>query len=371
MKNILVLGAGLVGKAIVNNLAQSHNVTVTDLSEESLQKVKNKTPQAATYKLSVSNYSELKPLVQKADLVVNATPGSIGYKTLEYIISQQKNVVDISFFPEDALALSNLAKECGVTAIVDCGVAPGIPNLVIGYYNSIESLDEVNFCVGGLPRKRIWPYQYKAPFSPSDVLEEYVRPARYVKDGQLVLAPALSEPELINFAEVGTLEAFLTDGVRSLIKTLPNIPNMKEKTLRYPGHIELMRVFRESGFFELKEIDLAGVRIKPRDLTAKLLFEQWKLNEDEPEFTILDIEMKTKQGKNIKYHLYDEYHQTTGFSSMARTTGYTACAFVELLLNNEIQIKGVLPPELVATKKSVFDFVLKYLEDREITISVI
>src|SRR5207244_3412258 len=109
------------------------------------------------------------------------------------------------------------------------------------------------------------PYQYKAPFAPLDVVEEYTRPARMVENGQQVTRPALSETELIDFEPVGTLEAFNTDGLRSLLTTI-DAPNMKEKTLRWPGHAELMRVLRETGYFDKREITLRdGQRVRPLD----------------------------------------------------------------------------------------------------------
>ena len=120
-----------------------------------------------------------------------------------------------------------------VTAIVDFGVAPGIPNLLLGYHQNTMKIDVYKCYVGGLPKKRTMPFQYKAPFSPVDVIEEYTRPARYVVNGEIVVKEALSEPEFLEFDEIGTLEAFNTDGLRSLLFT-NDIPNKIEKTLRYP-----------------------------------------------------------------------------------------------------------------------------------------
>ena len=124
----------------------------------------------------------------------------MGYQTLQEIISAGKNVVDISFFPEDPFGLDDLAREKGVTAIVDCGVAPGLCNIIAGYVAEKISEPSYYHCyVGGLPEIREWPYEYKAVFSPTDVLEEYTRPARLIENGQEVVYPALSGVELIRF----------------------------------------------------------------------------------------------------------------------------------------------------------------------------
>ena len=247
---VIVLGAGLVGAPMALDLAKGSEfkVTVADISRKNLDKFKD--DNIATVEMDLDNEAALIEVLKNHDLVLNAVPGFMGYRTTERILRAGKNVVDISFFPEDALELDGLAKENGVTAIVDCGVAPGMSNILPGYVDSIlDKTDSILIYVGGLPKVRELPYEYKAVFSPIDVIEEYTRPARYIENGKLVTMPALSEPELLHFDKVGTLETFNSDGIRSLAKTMPHIPNIKEKTLRYPGHIRLMEIMREAGFF--------------------------------------------------------------------------------------------------------------------------
>jgi len=141
-------------------------------------------------------------------------------------------------FPGNPLELEPVAKEQKLTAAVDCGVAPGLSNMLAGHgLSQLDQAFSIHIYVGGLPIIRKWPFEYQAVFSPVDVIEEYLRPARCVANGQLVTKPALSEPELIEFENLGTLEAFNTDGLRTMIDTL-TVPEMIEKTLRYPGHRE-------------------------------------------------------------------------------------------------------------------------------------
>ena len=185
-------------------------------------------------------------------------------------------MVDISFMPEDFLKLDDLARKHDVTAIVDCGVAPGMGNLILGHHDREMEVDSFRCYVGGLPQIRKWPYEYRAVFSPTDVIEEYTRPARFVQNGSQVVRPALSDIELRDFPGVGTLEAFNTDGLRTLMRTL-NAPSMKEKTLRYPGHANLMRIFRESGFFGETPIEVDGQQVIPLSVSSRLLFRQWRL----------------------------------------------------------------------------------------------
>jgi saccharopine dehydrogenase-like NADP-dependent oxidoreductase len=214
-----------------------------------------------------------------------------------------------------------------------------------------------------LPVTRTLPWQYKAPFSPIDVLEEYTRPARLVENGVVVTRPALSEPELVDLHPVGTLEAFNTDGLRSLLVTLRDVPNMVEKTLRYPGHLDRVRVLADAGFLAAAPVSVNGHAIRPLDLAAQLLFPQWRLQPGEPEFTLMDVSITTAND-TIRYHLYDETDAATGISSMARTTGYTATAVARLVLAGAFVRKGISPPEYVGAEAACFSQVLADLRER-------
>ena len=366
--NVLVLGCGLVGRPMALDLAndESFNVTVADINLKNLKKIPTALPIKKMQK-DLSNPDQLKSLFKKADIVVNAVPGFMGFNTLREIIKAKKNVVDIAFFPENPFELDELAKQNNVTAVVDCGVAPGMSNLLVGFVNSIlDKTETVLIYVGGLPVVREFPYEYKAGFSPIDVIEEYTRPARYIENGTLVIRPALSDPEFLNFDEVGTLEAFNSDGLRTLAETL-TAPNMKEKTLRYPGHIDKMRVLRESGFFSQDEIEINGVKIKPIDFTSKLLFPMWELKEGDEEFTVMKIIVEgEKDKKKIRYtyNLLDRHDKKTNIHSMARTTGYTATTMVRLLAKGMFDQKGICPPEFIGQKPECVDFVLSELKEK-------
>jgi len=368
MKKIIVLGAGMVGRAMAIDLSKDFEVYSADISEENLSRLSEFN--IKTIKADLSNKEAIKELVADKDLVIGAVPGFMGFETFKTVIESGKNTSDISFFDEDPFALNDLAIKNNVTAIMDIGVAPGMDNIILGYHNKRMIVSDFICLVGGLPAARVWPYEYKAPFSPADVLEEYTRPARFVVDGKTITKPALSEPELMQFEDIGTLEAFNSDGLRSLIKTMPNIPNMIERTLRYPGHIELMRVFRESGFFSKEEIDIKGKKIRPLDLTSKLLFPLWKLGDEEKEFTVMRVVvsgMENNKQVTYTYDLLDRYDAATKTSSMARTTGYTCTGAARLILENKYTRKGVSTPEFVGEDENCFNAMLSYLKDRNIT----
>ncbi len=369
MKKVAVLGCGRIGSAIAADLSKNYSVTVIDINKSSLEKLSSQNIKTITADFTDKN--KLKEILSgDIDLVVSAVPSSLGFETVKNIISLKKNLVDISFFNEDAFLLDELAKQNDVTAVVDCGVAPGLSNIILGYHNARMKVEKFECFVGGLPFVKDYPFEYKAPFSPADVIEEYTRPARIVENGRTVIKQALSEPELIDFQNAGLLEAFNTDGLRSLLKTM-KIPFMKEKTLRYPGHIDKIKILREAGFFSNDEIEFNGFKIKPIDFTSKILFPLWQLKPGDREFTVLKILIEgIEKGKTkiYNYYLYDEFDEETQTTSMARTTGYTCSAVADLILNNKFGRKGIIPPEFVGENEKCFNDIVQYLKQRNISI---
>ena len=367
---ITVLGAGLVGSAIIKDLAceSDYNITAVDISREQLDQLKQNAP-IKTLNADLKDTKNIPGIIKTSDLVICAVPGFMGFSTLKAVVETGKNVVDISFFPEDPMDLDELAKSQKITAVVDCGVAPGLSNIIAGYVDSqLEQMERYICFVGGLPKKRQWPYEYKAVFSPIDVLEEYTRPARFVEYGHEVVRPALSSIELRDFPGVGTLEAFNTDGLRTLRHTL-NAPFKIEKTLRYPGHANLMRIFRESGFLSTDAVQIKGQEVRPIDLTSQLLFEQWQLKKGEEDFTVMQVIVEgVKAGRKVTYtyDLLDHYNTTTQTTSMARTTGYTCTIVARQLLNGLITKPGVIPPEYIGYLNGCFANLLAEYEKRGI-----
>src|SRR5678815_3032646 len=320
---VAVLGSGMVGSAIAMDLASRHHVTAFDASNTNLDLLNKRNPRIETQQTDLRNYSSYPQLLTSFDIVVTAVPGFMGYKTLEASINCGKSIVDISFFPEDVLQLDRLAKEKGVTVITDCGVAPGMSNFIIGRHNEEMKIDSLEIYVGGLPKVRKKPFQYKAPFSPADVIEEYTRPARLMENGHIIVRPALSEVEWIHFEDLGTLEAFNTDGLRSLLYTMPHIQNQKEKTMRYPGHVDIIRSLKESNFFSETPIKVNGTMISPLKVTSQILFNEWKLGLEEEELTVMRVKLignNEEASKIVEWNLLDYYDHETKISSMARTT---------------------------------------------------
>jgi saccharopine dehydrogenase-like NADP-dependent oxidoreductase len=367
---IVVLGAGYVGNVIARDLAEdpSTEVSIVDINQEVLDKLTHDCDLHGIC-ADLSNPSIIKDIVKDFDLVIGALPSSIGYKSLKAVIEAGKNIVDISFFEEDALSLDELAKEKGVTAVVDCGVAPGSSNIILGYIDSILDKTESFLCyVGGLPVERNWLFDYKSPYPPIEVIEEYILLARYIENSEIVVKPALSELELLDFPEVGNLVAINTNGLRTLINTM-DIPFMKEKTLRYPDHIEKMQMLIEAGFLNTEEIDVKGKKIKPIELTGKLLLDHWMFEKGDEDHTIMKVVIEgMKEDKKLRYtyDMLDKYDREKHIFSIARTTGYTCTAVAQIVLAGKFKEKGIIPPELLGKHSEVYHQVIEHLRKRNV-----
>jgi saccharopine dehydrogenase-like NADP-dependent oxidoreductase len=369
---VTVLGGGRVGSAIARDLAASDDfaVTVVDVSPDTPERFR--TWGAIDVKVEdLTNPARVQSVVGDADLVVGAVPGSMGYATLRSVIDAGRNVVDISFFEEDPFSLDALARERGVTAVMDCGVAPGLSNMVLGHWlTGFDRLDRFECLVGGLPEAPQPPWNYKAPYSPSDVIEMYTRPARFRRDGREVTMPALSEPETLQFPGIGALEAFNTDGLRTLLHTC-DVPNLVERTLRYPGHRRDIELLQQSGLFSTQPRRVGEGQVVPLQLTSELLFEQWFQGPEDHDMTVLRLRAQGErhgERQSVQLDLVDRFDRDQGISSMARTTGYPCASVVRLLARGDYSRPGISPPEWIGREASCYDAVLEDLRSRGIVL---
>ncbi len=371
MSHVVVLGAGMVGSVIASDLAADTDlkVTVCDASSANLERANRRCGSIRTVAVDLSTPEGVHEAIADADVVAGALPSWLGLMALQAVIEAGTPYCDISFMPEDPLALNALAKERGVPTVVDCGVAPGLSHMLAARGASLlDHCESIDIFVGGLPVERHQPYEYKAGFSPRDVLEEYTRPARLIEHGRVVTRDALTEIEPLEFEGVGTLEAFNTDGLRSLLTTLA-VPNMREKTLRYPGHATLMRAFRDSGFFDDSPVSAGGVDVRPIELTSRLLFRQWSFEPGEADQTVMRVEaFGTRDGApaSVGWDLLDRHDPVTDLRSMSRTTAFPCSSVVRVLLEGGRIEPGVLAPEQLESE--VVDSVLGSLVERSVLI---
>ncbi len=367
MEKAVVLGVGRVGSLIARTLSgDGLAVRAVDARAESLAAFE---PGIETRVADLTDPREFDRAVSGANVAVLAVPGFLGFDLLERIVGLGIPAVDISFLPENALALDEPARRSGARVVVDCGVAPGLSNLMVGVsVATLDSVEEVRILVGGLPEERDGGWDYRAVFSPADVIEEYVRPCRMRLSGNDVVVPALTDVERLDFPGIGTLEAFNTDGLRTLLETV-RAPTMVEKTLRWPGHAERARALRDSGFLDLEPVEVGNARVVPRALAVELLSREWALGADEKEFTLLRVEVAgSRDGKPARdvWTLLDRTEPGTGATSMARTTGFPAVALAKALAVPGAVEPGVHPPELLGSR--LVDAVLEEVRSRGVEI---
>lgn len=369
MSRIVVLGCGAVGKYIAIDLCKTQDCQIVsvDINRDVLESLAREFPIRIRVE-DLSTAEGVRRAVEDADIVVGSVPGSIGYAMLETVIRAGKNIVDISYFPEDPFLLDKLAREMGVTAVIDCGVVPGMANIILGDHARKMTISNYECYVGGIPKSKDAPLGYKSPFPVLEVLDEYASSGRLVENGNVTVKPMLSETMTIDFENVGTLACLNSDGLRTLTRTM-DIPNMCEKTLRYPGHVDMMRIFKNTGFLNMTPIKVNGASVRPIDVTASLISPLWEYKQGETDITVMRLIISgTEDGKptTYTYEMYDEYDPDSGVLSMARTTGYTCTAVTRLVLDGVYSQKGIIPPEFVGSLDGCWKSVEKYLGNRGI-----
>ncbi len=367
MSTLVVLGCGAVGKHMAIDLCKDprSEVIAVDINREELEHLAKEHPIQILVE-DLSTTEGIARAVKDADIVIGSLPGNMGYAVLEGVIRAGKNIVDISYFPEDPFSLDDLAKAMGITAVVDCGVVPGLANIILGDHTRKMKVARYECYVGGIPKSKNVPLEYKSPFPVLEVLQEYASSSRRIEDGKEVVEPMLSGTKTIDLDTVGTLTCLNSDGLRTLIRTM-DIPDMFEKTLRYPGHVDMMRIFKDVGFLNLTPIQVKGASVRPIDLTASLLSPLWKYEPGESDLTVMRLVISGDEGGipvTYTYDMCDEYDPRIGALSMARTTGYTCTAVTRLVLNGLYSRKGISPPEYVGCVEGCWEDVEKYLEKR-------
>jgi lysine 6-dehydrogenase len=279
--------------------------------------------------------------------------------------------VDVSYMPEDVLTLNDAALKAGITIIPDCGMSPGLCSMFVG--RAVSQLDEVekaHMLNGGLPEKPVPPLGYVVTWSVKDLIDMYSRKVSIVKDGKVVLVEAMSGLEEIEFPGVGKLEAFYTDGLRTLLHTV-KAKEMWEKTLRYPGHTEKVKLLKALGFFDSETVEVAGTKVEPREVTAKL-FEKKLKRPDIPDIVVMLIKVSGLKGdKRIRYvyRVLDHYDKERQVTSMARTTAYTASIVTQLLGRKEITERGIVPPEKLGMNKRLFEKLTNEMRKKRVIIN--
>jgi lysine 6-dehydrogenase len=368
---VIVLGSGKIGSVIAKDFSKRDvEITLGDVYLKRAEKAAREI--GADYlKFDTSNFDSMVKILSEFDFVLGALPGDYGFRALEACVEAGKSIVDVSFTPEDPSILDRNAHNAGLTIIPDCGVAPGLSNLLVGYGASkFDKVDEAKIMVGGIPEKPVPPLGYTVTWSADGLIDEYIRDVTVVRDGKVVKVPPLSGLEQIEFPGVGTLEAFYTDGLRSLVRSLPGVKNLYEKTLRYPGHVEKVKLLKTLGFFSEEPVRVEGKEITPKMVSARI-FERSLTNPNVGDLLAMMIEVfgeEKGEKRAHRYHLLEYPDPETGISAMARTTAYTASIVAGILMEGRIKAKGVIPIETLSINHDFVKEVFNELKKRGIVV---
>lgn len=329
---IVIVGGGMQGKVIARNLtsrAEKVQVVVADL-----QKPVGLPLGVEFVQSNVLDPEQAKSIAKGADAVILAVPSSIAREALANLIPAGAPIADVSFTPDPPLDLAKKAQEFGTVCVVDCGVAPGLSHILVGAAQAeFGNLDTVRILVGGMPQSPPAVFRHAVYFNPHDLLAEYIRPARARRAGKAIDPdPLAATVETLHDHELGNLECFISDGLRSLLTSYPKVATMYELTLRWPGHLETMRNLREMGLFESPDA--------VREI-ASTLGSRYPASAHED---VLLMIVEAKQGERLRrWRLIDRF--TNGESAMSRTTGFTTAAVAMVLARGQFKEAGVHAPE--------------------------
>lgn len=341
-----------------------HSVTVFDSNIDHLRKLKRMADMHIE-QFDVKNKAKLITLMKGFDIIVGALPAALGYYTMECAVIAHVDLVDMSYSARDPFLLHEKAKRIKMRIVPDAGFAPGLSNVLIGeIYQRYGGIDYLRILVGGIPQRPVLPFNYYITWSLSDLIEEYTRPSRIVRNHRLTTVPALSGIEEFSMAKIGRLECFYTDGLRTLLKTMKNVKNMEEKTIRYPGHANLFKTIIECGLLSDQKICCGNRSVKIKDVTSDYLREILRRG-DHRDLSVLLIEIRKGKRKK-RYTCIDHYDEKNGILSMARMTAYTGSLITQCI--KKYPRFGVIPPEYLGMRDDLYKFILAELEKRNIDI---
>ncbi len=356
-KEILIIGAGAMTRAIAYDLAKlTYNTTVMDRDQSALDRLIEflGKDNIRTHLADASSLNTCRKLFIGKSLIIGAAGYKYNYELTRLAVECGANWVDLGGNNDvvtQQFTLDEEAKSAEVAVIPDCGLAPGIVNVIAGdMANRLDQIDELHFRVGGLPQKPKPPLFYGFVFSPDGLANEYYEPSRIIVDGEVKEVPSLTGWERVHTGPpYGALEAFHTSGGSStMIETfVGKVKSLDYKTLRYPGHLGKVKLLLDMGLFDDSEIEISdNKRVVPRSLFGALLERFGWIREDVVILKAWAIGQRGDKRIRIDYSLFDEYDPATDLTAMARTTGFSAAVIAYMIINRTISASGVLRQEV-------------------------
>ncbi len=355
----LILGAGMQGRAVAFDLVHSEGVEEVLLADADLRKAEEaaawlRSRKARAGQLDVADRERLVEAMRGFNVVVSAVPYFYNWDVARAAVEARVNMCDLGGNTDIVLReleLDEAASRAGITIVPDCGLAPGMTNvLAASGIDRLDRAEEVRIRVGGLPQKPRPPLDYKLVFSIHGLINEYVGRAAVLREGEIAWVEALTGLEELEFPEpVGKCEAFHTAGGSS---TLPwtyrgQVRELDYKTVRYPGHCAKVKAMRDLGLFDDQPVRVGDCEVKPRELFAVLASSRLDFPEDRDLVVLRVVVRGERDGQRVEitYQMLDFYDQEHGITAMMRTTAYPVSIVAQMLAHGEIEAKGVLPPE--------------------------
>lgn len=354
---IVVLGAGRMGYGAVFDLARNSAVDeigVADIDADRVREVAAiDSARIRTYSLDVNDKQAVVKLLAAYDAAISCVVYEHNVRLAEAAIEARTHFCDLGGNNDvvgKELALDPQAREAGINIIPDCGLAPGMVSLLAVHgANRLDRTESIHIRVGGLPQKPRPPLDYQMVFSVEGLINEYIEPARLIRDGVITHVKSMTELEELEFpSPYGQLEAFQTSGGTSTLPQtfLGKTRELDYKTIRYPGHCDRFKVMLDLGLASSEPMDIRGTNVTPRHLFGKLLVEH--LPHDEPDVVLVRLDFAgQKDGREVtlRYQIVDEYDQQNGISAMMRTTAFPASIVAQMMARGEASRPGALPQE--------------------------
>lgn len=364
---IAVLGTGLIGQMIVKELGQRDFVGSVTAIDGNQAAVERAVAQANSAKVwgevaDLSTVAAIEAVLSRVDIAVGALPDALSLLAVEAAARVGVHLVDLVGANYDQkLPFHEAALANDVLIIPGCGLAPGIVNVLAA--RGIDLLDQADTAImycGGLPQHPEPPLDYQIVFSLEGVMGLYTRPAMATQDGEIVDMPPMSGLEEVEFPDpIGRLEAAYSDAHSTAYTLAHKVKHLAEKTLRYDGHFAKMSVLQELGFLDAEPVDVDGTEVVPQALAMKLLEQRMRGGSSE-DVTVLRVDVSgTKDAQQVlhRWELIDRYDPVTGYTSMARTTGFPALLAVEWLAAGKLPERGLVSPEELFTGERFGAFV--------------
>ncbi len=366
-----ILGSGMQGTAAAYDLAQFADPAAVMMGDACLKQAESAAERVnklvgrkvcQPFQVDAMNRDELRAFLDKADVVLSCLPYWMHPHVAEVAIETMTDMVDLGGNTEithKTLALDAKAKEAGVTLVPDTGLAPGLVNNV-GLYiiESMDACESVKLFCGVLPQNPKPPFNYKLTFNMEGLVTEYDYEAVTLRNSEIVMVPTLTEVEALHIDQLGEMEAFVTSGGTSTAPyTLKGkVKNYEYKTIRFPGHARLMKLFKDFGFWSEEQVEVTGCKVRPKDVFNKVFGPKLAEFVDTDQCAVRGVGHGVKGGKDtsVQVDIFDKQDGATGFTSMERLTGFSTSIIAQEVVAGHVA-KGAVPYEQSMTGHAFID----------------